>query len=185
MCWFIGGQIRKIRYSIRLFLCWFGLSCTLLSGCAGITKTGWGARINNLISSTIENKAKRDCPLSEPSWVKPPADAAVDGTPEYSFYYVNPDSSIWASAWWIEHEEEYLRAGAEGIKTGWFRPQGVDLEITGQRLDKQAAPLDAHIPCCSPTRFQASGLYFPTGGCWEVTASAELSELSFILWLEP
>ena len=175
----------KIRYSFRLSLCWFGLSCTLLSGCAGIIKSGWGTPVNNLFSSIAEHEAKWNCPLTEPSWVKPPDDPAVNGTHEYGYYYVNPDSSIWASAWWKGHEEEYLRAGDEGIKTGWFRPQGEDLEITGQRLDKPAAPLDAHIPCCYTTRFQASGIYFPTGGCWEVTASAGSSDLSFILWVEP
>jgi hypothetical protein len=67
---------------------------------------------------------------------------------------------------------------------GWFRPAAANLEITGQRIDAQAPPLEAHIPCCYPTRFQATGLYFPTAGCWEVTAKAGQSELSFVVWVE-
>lgn len=126
------------------------------------------------------------CPVSEPTWVIPPEDSAVQGTSDYSYYFVNADSTIWASAWWTGWEEEYpLRAGEEGNKVGWFRPAGVKLEITGQRLDGQAPPLEAHVPCCYPTRFQATGLYFPTEGCWEVTARAADSLLSFIVRVEP
>jgi hypothetical protein len=118
-------------------------------------------------------------------WAKPPEDPAVDGTPEFGYYFLNQDRSMWASAWWTEVEEVHLRAGEEGIKIGWFRPEGVPLEITGQRLDGEAPPLDAHVPCCYPTRFQSSGLIFPTPGCWEVNAQAGESELSFVLWVAP
>jgi hypothetical protein len=67
---------------------------------------------------------------------------------------------------------------------GWFRPAGETLTITGQRLDAEAPPLEAEIPCCYPTRFQATGLYFPTEGCWEVNAAAAESELSVVVWVE-
>jgi hypothetical protein len=126
----------------------------------------------------------KTCPVTEPVWAKPPEDFAVQGSPEYGYYFVNEDRSIWASAWWAGQEENYLLPG-EDIKVGWFRPEGAPLEITGQRLDTQASPLEVHIPCCYPTRFQATGLYFPTGGCWEVTAKAAGSVLSFIIKVEP
>jgi hypothetical protein len=125
------------------------------------------------------------CPLAEPIWAKPPADSAVQGSPEFGYYFVNEDSSIWASAWWTKQDDYHLRVSPEGIKVGWFRPAGAALEITGQRIDAQAPALEAHIPCCYPTRFQATGLIFPTEGCWEVTAKAEDSELSFVVWVEP
>lgn len=126
------------------------------------------------------------CPLSEPVWAKPPADSAVQGAPAFGYYFVNDDRSIWAAAWWTGEEDEYwLRAGDEGIKTGWFRPAGTTLEIAGRRLDGQAPALHSHVPCCYPTRFQATGLFFPTEGCWEVTAGAAESELSFVVWVEP
>jgi hypothetical protein len=85
----------------------------------------------------------------------------------------------------VGREEYPLRVSEEGIKMGWFRPAGATLEITGQRLDAQALPLHAHSPCCYPTRFQATGLYFPSEGCWEVRARAAESELSFVVWVEP
>lgn len=123
------------------------------------------------------------CPVSEALWVIPPEDSAVQGSPAYGFYYVNNDRSLWASAWWTGKDENYLLSGAD-IKVGWFRPAGAELKITGRRLDEQAPPLEAHIPCCYPTRFQATGLSFPTEGCWEVTARAADSELSFVVLVE-
>lgn len=130
--------------------------------------------------------AAHECPLTEPSWVKPPEDSAVLNEPAFGYYFVNADQSIWASAWGAGYPAEYpLRAGPDGNKMGWFRPAGATLEITGQRLDAAAPPLEAHLPCCYPTRFQASGVSFPTKGCWEVVAKAAESELTFVVWVEP
>lgn len=123
-------------------------------------------------SLSAESPSGSACPRSEPVWAKPPEDAAVQGSPGYGYYFVNEDRSIWASAGWTEQEESYLRVSEEGIKVGWFRPAEATLEITGQRMDAQAPPLEAHVPCCYPTRFQATGLSFPTEGCWEVRAKA-------------
>ena len=39
------------------------------------------------------------CPVTEPVWAKPPADAAVQGSSAFGYYFVNDDRSIWASAW--------------------------------------------------------------------------------------
>jgi len=124
-----------------------------------------------------------NCPLTEPAWLTHPEDAAVQSEPAPGYYYVNEDQSIWASAYW--DKDFPLRAGDNGNKVGWFRPAGVNLEITGQRLDAKAPLMKAEIPCCYPTRFQATGLYFPTEGCWEVIAKAEDSELTFIVRVEP
>jgi hypothetical protein len=129
--------------------------------------------------------AQRDCPITEPVWEKPPADAAVLDPPAYGYYFVNEDRSIWASAGWAGTEADPLQVHEEGFKVGWFRPAGAALQITGRRLDAEAASLESDIPCCYPTRFQATGIYFPTEGCWEVHAKAEDKELSFVVWVEP
>lgn len=136
-------------------------------------------------TSPAESISIKSCHVTEPVWVKPPDDAAVSNPPEYGYYYVNADRSIWASAWWKGEEDTYLRATNDGIKVGWFRPAGAALEITGQRIDAKAPALEAHAPCCYPTRFQATGLYFPSEGCWQVNARAEDSELSFIVRVAP
>jgi hypothetical protein len=136
-------------------------------------------------ASLAESDSADICSVTEPVWAKPPEDSAVPGTPDFGHYFINEDESIWAAAWWTGQQADYLRAGEKGIKTGWFRPAGATLEITGQRLDGGASPLEASVPCCYPTRFQATGLSFPTEGCWQVTARAADSELSFVVEVAP
>ena len=170
-----GDALKMNR--IRLLIIYLLLS-VILSGCTAIDAL-------EPTPSPTELRPVNACPLTEPEWLVPPEDPAVSGSPEYGYYYVNDDRSIWASAWWHGTEDYPLRAGEEGLKMGWFRPAGVTLEISGHRLDGESPPLEAHAPCCYPTRFQATGLVFPTGGCWEVSATAADKQLSFILWVEP
>lgn len=135
-----------------------------------------------LTSCTANNDI---CPSTEPEWLLAPDDPAVLNPPAYGSYFVNEDRSIWASAWWTDSDEYQLSASEDGIKVGWFRPEGAELTITGQRLDGDAPMLEADIPCCYPTRFQATGLNFPTDGCWKVVASVEDKSLTFIVRVEP
>ena len=160
------------------------LVSAILTGCTKITTIASEAFPQTPNISPTESTSADACPVTEPVWVKPPDDAAVQNEPEFGFYFVNQDRSIWASASWTEAEGYPLRVNEEGVKVGWFRPAGATLEISGRRVDGQAPALDAHIPCCYPTRFQATGLYFPTQGCWEVTAKAAESMLSFVVWVE-
>ena len=133
----------------------------------------------------VKGTSANACLLTEPLRVKPPEDSAVLDTPTYGNYFVNEDRSIWASASWVTEKGFRLNVAEEWIKVGWFRPAGAELVVTGQRLDGKAPPLEFEAACCYPTRFQASGLYFPTEGCWEVTATAAGKELSFVVWVEP
>lgn len=155
-----------------------------LTGCTAINRTDSGDSPETPGPDLAVSTPTAVCPVTQPEWVKAPEDSAVLNTPELGYYYVNQDRSIWASAWWTGGEYP-LRVSEEGVKVGWFRPAGATLAITGRRVDGLASPLDAHVPCCYPTRFQATGLYFPTSGCWEVTARAAGSELSFVVWVEP
>jgi hypothetical protein len=168
---------------------------SLLLACLLVSNVITGCTASNSIitntpamiaSVTPTDKSPADaCPVTEAVWAKPPEDPAVLDPPAFGYYYVNEDRSMWASAWWVGAEERPLRVSEEGVKVGWFRPAGATLDITGWRLDGKAPPLEAHASCCYPTRFQASGLYFPTEGCWEISARAAESELSFIVWVEP
>lgn len=129
--------------------------------------------------------APEACQVTEPAQMLPPDDSAVSNKPISGSYIVNDDQTIWVAAWWVGEEEYPLRAGENGNKVGWFRPAGADLKITGQRLDGEAAPMEASVPCCYPTQFQATGLYFPTEGCWKITAQAAESEIVFIVNVAP
>lgn len=167
---------------VFIFLLLLGLT---LAGCSAIDRMAWETPAAEPSVSSPQSNLASVCPVTEPTWAKPPEDPAVSGSPGYGYYYVNEDGSMWASAWWAEAEGYRLRAGKEGIKVGWFRPEGATLEIGGRRLDGQASALNAQVPCCYPTRFQATGLVFPAEGCWEITASAAESTLSFIVRVEP
>ena len=108
------------------------------------------------------------------------------GSVDQSDWYINVERTIWAGpvpdGGWVSGG---MPGAVGGNKTYWVRPQGSQLVITGRRLDGDASPVHAHIPCCYPTGFQIVGLYFPTDGCWEVHAKAGDSELRFVTKVGP
>jgi hypothetical protein len=71
--------------------------------------------------------------------------------------------------------------GAVPTKYPWWRGVSGALRIEGRRLDGAAPPLSATIPDgYGTTGFQASGVTFPTEGCWEVTGRAGEASLTFV-----
>ncbi len=67
-------------------------------------------------------------------------------------------------------------------KFPWWRAVHGALTIQGRRLDASAPPLQAIIPeGYGDSGFQASGLIFPTEGCWEVTGKVADQELRFVV----
>lgn len=166
------------RSIINIFL------VTVSIGCTGAPPESATPAIT-LVPSPTESSPADACPVTEPTWAKPPEDSAVDDPPAYGYYFLNEDRSIWASAGWAEDAEYTFPLGGAGIKVGWFRPAGAELVITGRRLDGEEPPFKGEALSGYPTRFQASALPFPAGGCWEITATAAESTLSFVVWLEP
>jgi hypothetical protein len=76
---------------------------------------------------------------------------------------VNPDGSIW-------------------VKLGWWRGVPGRLVISGRRLDASAPPLRADVPDGYGTLgFQATGLTFPTLGCWRVVGRIGRAHLTFVV----
>jgi hypothetical protein len=66
----------------------------------------------------------------------------------------------------------------------WWGGQGVkpQLSITGRRLDQPAGPLRVEgRPGSGEPDFWASGMIFPTDGCWKVTGRAGDTALSFVV----
>jgi hypothetical protein len=119
------------------------------------------------------------CPATGAIRAEPPRDPNADPFGSGP-WYINADRTIWAG--W---DAVRMKAGPQGNKVLWIRPQGTQLKVSGRRLDSHAPPARAEIPCCYPTGFQASGLYFPTEGCWEISAKAGRSELTFITHVGP
>ncbi len=80
--------------------------------------------------------------------------------------------------------------GADGVvdrldwKFGWWREVPGQLRIAGQRLDASAASLESDVPGgYGRTGFQASGVRFPTEGCWQVTGQVRGASLSFVTFV--
>ena len=67
------------------------------------------------------------------------------------------------------------------VKFPWWRGVRGKLTIVGRRLDAPAPALRASIPeGYGDSGFQASGVTFPTEGCWEVTGKVGHSTLKFV-----
>ncbi len=74
--------------------------------------------------------------------------------------------------------------GSIGWKFGWWRIASGGLTISGRRLDAAAPPLRASVPSgYGSSGFQASGVSFPTEGCWEVTGTVGGSSLTFVTFV--
>ena len=118
-----------------------------------------------------------------------PADPGADPVGSAN-WYINDDRTIWAgpvpAGGWPSGGKLYSGGRVvNGQKTYWVRPQRKQLVISGHRTDSTAPPLEANIPCCYPTGFQIVGLFFPTEGCWEVSATAGDRELKFVTEVKP
>jgi hypothetical protein len=96
------------------------------------------------------------------------------------------NASLWVGGLWpggvIEAGPEYIAEdGSIGMKFGWWRRVPGSLTITGRRLDGVAPPARGDVPLGYGDRgFQASGVTFPTEGCWEITGHLEKATLTFV-----
>ena len=134
-----------------------------------------------LVSAAIAEipAAKDQAPATAPGAEAPPrcpvtptVSARPMGSLGSGLWYVNEDQTIWAAA--ID-----LKAGSDGNKVPWIRPRGAELEVSGERIDAEAPPIQADIPCCYGGRFQPAGFTFPLAGCWRISARAGESTLVF------
>ena len=75
---------------------------------------------------------------------------------------------------------QIMSDGSIWAKLGWWRAVPGQLTIRGERLDAAAPPLRADVPAgYGGTGFQATGLMFPTPGCWRVVGSIAGHTLEF------
>ena len=92
-------------------------------------------------------------------------------------WHINDDRTIWA---W---DQPYIAGAA--MNTMWMKPANVDLVITGRRLDGDATPLKIQLAKDSTAGYIATAMTFPKAGCWEVTATAGSSTLTYITRVDP
>jgi hypothetical protein len=74
--------------------------------------------------------------------------------------------------------------GSINTKFLWWRITPGTLTISGRRLDAPAPLLRASIPDgYGSSGDQASGVTFPTDGCWEITGTVGGGTLSFVVFV--
>jgi hypothetical protein len=162
------------------------LVALLLSGCAGQgpsaqpVKSPQPATQAIVIETTgtpaADVTALKACPVTAPV-TQHPTDTDVFGDGPEAEWYCDPDNRLCA----VKNGDWH----AGGIKVGWRKSPGATFDVNGRRLDAEAPPLKATIPDGYPGTFQASGLTFPTEGCWEVEARTDESTLRFVMQVEP
>jgi hypothetical protein len=124
------------------------------------------------------------CPVTRPRRWRPPRGVAGDALFGADSSYGN--GKLWVGGLWddgvIEAGPDFVDAGGSvGMKFGWWREVSGRLGISGRRLDGSAPPLRADVPDgYRPRGFQASGVWFPTEGCWEVTGRVGSTSLTFV-----
>jgi hypothetical protein len=95
------------------------------------------------------------------------------------------NGKLWVELWphgIVRATEANMRAdGSIAVKFPWTRGVRGKLAITGRRLDAEAPSIRAEIPNgYANTGFQASGIIFPTAGCWEITGRVGDVSLTFV-----
>jgi hypothetical protein len=74
--------------------------------------------------------------------------------------------------------------GSISQKLVWWRITRGTLTISGRRLDASAPPLRADVPDgYGSSGLQASGVFFPTEGCWEITGAVGNAKLTFVTFV--
>jgi hypothetical protein len=119
------------------------------------------------------------CPVTAWSSTRPPDAAAASFT---STWYGN--DSLWAGL-----DRSYAGkwyASSSGVKVLWYRSARGKLTVDGSRIDGSALALKADIPeGYGDTGIQASGLVFPSEGCWKVTGKLNGQEITFVVDVLP
>jgi hypothetical protein len=122
------------------------------------------------------------CPVTIPNGSTPP------GVSPSAQHHGN--SAIWVGLWpdgVLNPEPEWEQAdGSIRMKFMWWRGVEGRLTIEGRRLDGVAPPLRSRVPNGYGTiGFQATVIFFPTPGCWEVTGNVGTASLRFVLLVLP
>jgi hypothetical protein len=113
------------------------------------------------------------CPITHANGVPPGPTFGAE-------FYGN--GALWVGLWGSNVVSWQREAdGSIDAKFGWWREAHGKLRIEGHRLDAPAPPLTAKVPDgYGDAGFQATGIVFPTDGCWEVTGSVGNAILTFV-----
>ncbi len=151
-------------------------------GCTGRADKSTSPPSVPRVTLTVSDDAKRSCPVTVPNGQHPAKKAGFN----------HGNGSLWIALW--PHgrlvagilpdgssRAEFRPDGSIDAKLGWWRGVDGQLTIRGRRIDAPAPPLRAEIPeGYGVAGFQATGIIFPTEGCWRVTGAVGDTTLSFV-----
>jgi len=100
---------------------------------------------------------------------------------------------------WYGNTALWVRLGGQGVLTAasnrsaaytttfpWWRLTRGRLTVSAERLDGPSGGFRADVPDgYGDIGFQATGLVWPSPGCWRVTGSIAGQSLSFVTWVTP
>ena len=184
----------SLRISIQLTCGLLGIA--VVTGCTGSPAAPHHAASHHAVSRAapprpqpLTRVAARQCPKTIISRVAgPPGVSPADVVPGTSAYgngelvvgALNVDGVIVASGDMVRPD------GSIRWKFPWWRLVYGHLTITGRRLDAPAAPLRSFVPGgYGDIGFQASGVIFPSEGCWQVTGTIAHTSLTFVTLVIP
>ena len=155
----------------------------ILAGCAGGRPTTRPIAVAPSTTAThlpqpVALADARQCRVTRPNGATPPGVGAQAGVN-------HGNTKLWTAMWpggVIKADPDYVdKDGSIHMKFGWWRGVSGQLSIQGRRLDGPAPPLRAEVPDGYGERgFQASGVIFPTEGCWEITGQVGAARLTFV-----
>jgi hypothetical protein len=170
------------------------LTAGCLAGCGAGEPAGPGSRPATVAPSTATASPARPvtladakrCPVTLPRSTGPPGVSPDDFFGWGSSY---GNGKLWVGGLWprgvIDAGPAFVAEdGSVSMKFGWWRAVVGKLRITGRRLDAPAPPARGVAPDgYGDTGFQASGVDFPTEGCWEVTGALPAASLTFVTFV--
>lgn len=184
------GSTRSEKMAIRIVSISAGL--ILLVGCTGAqTRVEPRNQTQPVITGSsrpgrVMMADANRCPVTRPRTVGPPG-VSPDEFFGWGASYGN--GKLWVGGLWphgvIVAGKDFVEPdGSVGMKFGWWRKVSGLLSISGRRLDAPAPPAHGVVPSgYGFTGFQASGVSFPTEGCWEVTGKVGKTTLSFVTFV--
>lgn len=115
-------------------------------------------------AGATEHQVNTDCATTERSSSGPPSDQMR----RLSEHWLR-SGRLWMG--YTRGSRNFESRPTTGQKIAWYREVRGPLRIRGQRIDAPASPLTARVPYgYGQTGFQSSRLFFPTPGCWKVSA---------------
>lgn len=168
----MNKQIRRLITFLTLSIL---IACARVSPSAQFPKNAE----TSVAARSVSTATPFSCQVTPYSAQKPPDPHTASFT---ETWYGN--DALWAGL--APPYEGNWYAGPKGLKVLWYRSVAGQLTVEGRRLDAEAPGLQADIPAgYGNVGYQASGLIFPSEGCWEVIGRVAGQDLRFVVQVHP